>query len=99
MYLHRVCTASYLLRLIASPIGVPSTGGDTNLSFAPAASGATALTHLDGCGHEESIQTILHRISELSMGYPAGRVQLHLAGGFRDTRGVSEELTLSLLSE
>lgn len=61
-------------------------------------SGAVALTHLDGYGHQEAVQTILHRLSELSMGYPAGRIQLHLIGGYRDSRGISEELTLSLLN-
>ncbi|XP_043229566.1 protein N-terminal asparagine amidohydrolase-like [Amphibalanus amphitrite] len=66
--------------------------------FRHTASGATGLTHLDACEHEESLQTILQRIAELSMGYPAGRVQLHLVGGYRDSRGVSEEATLSLLN-
>ncbi|XP_043228377.1 protein N-terminal asparagine amidohydrolase-like [Amphibalanus amphitrite] len=66
--------------------------------FRHTASGATSLTHLDSCEHEEPLQTILQRIAELSKGYPAGRVQLHLVGGYRDGRGVSEEVSLSLLN-
>jgi len=60
-------------------------------------SGAVGLAHFDGGALEEAASNMTRRIQELSMGYTEGRLEIHIIGGFQDSRGCSEELSLSLL--
>lgn len=60
-------------------------------------SGAVAMAHLDGTGTDEACQTMITRVQELSMGYPEGRIELQLIGGFRDQKGYSEDLFSNIM--
>lgn len=60
-------------------------------------SGAVCLAHVDGADQENGISTLIARIQEASLGYPEGRLELHLIGGFMDLRGISEQLIVYLL--
>ncbi|XP_063244679.1 protein N-terminal asparagine amidohydrolase isoform X2 [Bacillus rossius redtenbacheri] len=60
-------------------------------------SGAVALSHLDGAGTEEAVMNMIQRVQELSMGYPEGRLELQMVGGFSDTRNYSEQLIYSIM--
>ncbi|XP_046660426.1 protein N-terminal asparagine amidohydrolase isoform X2 [Homalodisca vitripennis] len=61
-------------------------------------SGAVGLAHFDGSGTEEGVLNIVHRVQELAMaGYPEGRYELSLIGGFSDSHNYSEELFYSLM--
>lgn len=60
-------------------------------------SGATCLAHVDGADQESGITPLITRIQEVSIGYPNGRIELHLVGGYVDPRGYSERLVNSLL--
>ena len=55
-------------------------------------SGAIALAHLDGNGTDEAVSTMVARVQELALGYPEGRIELQLIGGFRDQQGFAEDL-------
>lgn len=55
-------------------------------------SGAVALAHLDGNGTDEAVSTMVARVQELAFGYPEGRIELQLIGGFKDTQGYAEEI-------
>jgi len=61
------------------------------------ASGAIGLTHLDGAGIDTGLIALIQRIQELSIGYPEGRLQLHIIGGFADPHGYSDELFYNVL--
>jgi len=61
-------------------------------------SGAVALAHLDGCGTDESVCTMVQRVQELALGYPEGRIELQLIGGFNDTRRYSEDLFYNVMT-
>ncbi|XP_075224228.1 N-terminal amidohydrolase 1 [Lycorma delicatula] len=61
--------------------------------------GAVGLAHFDGVGTEEGIFNMVQRIQELGVGYPEGRLQLQLIGGFSDSRHYSEELFYNLMTE
>lgn len=60
-------------------------------------SGAVALAHLDGTGTDEACTTMISRVQELSMGYPEGRIELQLIGGFRDQKGYAEDLFSNIM--
>lgn len=60
-------------------------------------SGAVALAHLDGNGIDEAVSTMVSKLHELSVGYPEGRIELQLIGGFRDQRNYSEELFFNIM--
>lgn len=60
-------------------------------------SGAIALAHLDGNGVDEAVTTMVSRVQELALGYPEGRIELQLIGGFRDQQGYSEELFCNIM--
>lgn len=62
-------------------------------------SGAVALAHLDGTGTDEACTTMISRVQELSMGYPEGRIELQLIGGFRDQKGYAEDLFSNIMRE
>ncbi|KAL7288143.1 protein N-terminal asparagine amidohydrolase [Trichogramma pretiosum] len=61
-------------------------------------SGAVALSHLDGSGTEQAVCHMIARVSELSIGFPEGRIELQLIGGYADPRNYSEQLFHSILS-
>lgn len=62
-------------------------------------SGAVALAHLDGAGTEDAATAMVQRVTELALGYPEGRVELQLVGGYSDPRNYSEELFYNILCE
>lgn len=55
------------------------------------------MAHYDGVGTEEGVCTMIQRIQELGLGYPEGRLELQLIGGFPDSRQYSEELFYNLM--
>ncbi|ETN67650.1 hypothetical protein AND_000531 [Anopheles darlingi] len=55
-------------------------------------SGAIALAHLDGSGTDEAVSAMVTRVQELAFGYPEGRIELQLIGGFSDPQGYAEDL-------
>lgn len=60
-------------------------------------SGAAALAHLDGSGTEDAAVAMIQRVTELTLGYPEGRLELQLVGGYSDPRNYSEELFYTIL--
>lgn len=60
-------------------------------------SGAVALAHLDGNGIDEAVTTMVARVQELALGYPEGRIELQLIGGFRDLQGYGEDIFSSVM--
>lgn len=62
-------------------------------------SGAVALAHLDGNGTDEAVGTMIGRVQELAIGYPEGRIELQLIGGFRDQQGYAEDLFCNIMRE
>lgn len=57
------------------------------------------MAHVDGADQESGITPLISRIQEVSIGYPNGRLELHLVGGYMDPRGYSERLVNGLLRE
>lgn len=62
-------------------------------------SGAVALAHLDGSGTDEAVCNMIQRVQELAMGYPEGRIELQLVGGFSDAHHYSEELFYNIMGK
>ncbi|XP_031640732.1 protein N-terminal asparagine amidohydrolase [Contarinia nasturtii] len=61
-------------------------------------SGAVALAHLDGNGTDEAVSTMVHRVNALAFGYPEGRIELQLIGGYRDQPGgYAEDLFYTIM--
>lgn len=61
-------------------------------------SGAVALAHLDGNGTDEAVSTMVHRVNALAFGYPEGRIELQLIGGYRDQPGgYAEDLFYNIM--
>lgn len=60
-------------------------------------SGAAALAHLDGAGTEDAAATMIQRVTELALGYPEGRLELQLVGGYSDPRNYSEGLFCNIM--
>lgn len=60
-------------------------------------SGAVGMAHLDGSGVDECVTLMIQRVQDLSLGYPDGRLELQLVGGYSDPRHYSEELFYSLM--
>ncbi|KAF7279353.1 protein N-terminal asparagine amidohydrolase-like [Rhynchophorus ferrugineus] len=61
-------------------------------------SGAVALAHLDGTGIDEAVCTMTQRVQELALGYPEGRIELQLVGGYSDPNNYSEEIFFNLMN-
>lgn len=40
---------------------------------------------------------MVHRVQELALGYPEGRLELQLVGGYSDSRNYSEELFYNIM--
>ena len=60
-------------------------------------SGAVALAHFDGTGIDEAVCTMVARVQELALGYPEGRIELQLIGGYRDPQSYGEEVFFSIM--
>lgn len=60
-------------------------------------SGAVGLAHCDGVGTDEGLMSLVARIQELALGYPEGRLQLQLVGGYTDPNNYSDELFYNIL--
>jgi len=71
----------------------------TNPSGAAAGSGAVGFAHLDGSCTEECVINMVHRIQELSMGFPDGRLEMSLIGGFQHVLRYSEQVFYSLMGK
>jgi len=56
-----------------------------------------ALAHLDGNGTDEAVTAMVSRVQELALGYPEGRIELQLIGGFRDQQNFAEDLFCSIM--
>ncbi|XP_056018169.1 protein N-terminal asparagine amidohydrolase-like [Ostrea edulis] len=61
-------------------------------------SGAVCMCHFDSCGIETGCKKMLGLVKDLSKDKLPGRIELHLAGGFRDDKRMSEELSIKLLT-
>lgn len=55
------------------------------------------MAHLDGNGTDEAVSTMVSRVQELALGYPEGRIELQLIGGFRDQQGYGEDLFSNIM--
>lgn len=75
-----------------------SGSGCTKVCVVPG-SGAAALAHLDGAGTEDAAAAMVQRVTQLALGYPEGRLELQLVGGYSDPRNYSEELFCNILCE
>lgn len=42
---------------------------------------------------------MVQRVQELALGYPEGRIELQLIGGFSDSRHYSDELFYNVMSK
>lgn len=62
-----------------------------------AGSGAVALAHFDGTGVDEAVCTMVARVQELALGYPEGRIELQLIGGYRDPQSYGEEVFYNIM--
>lgn len=58
-------------------------------------SGATGISQIDRV-FEEGLSAMIQRVQALSYHYD-GRLELHIIGGFADTKGISHHLSTSLL--
>ncbi|XP_030759714.1 protein N-terminal asparagine amidohydrolase-like [Sitophilus oryzae] len=61
-------------------------------------SGAVALAHFDGAGIDDAICSMIQRVQELALGYPEGRIELQLVGGYSDANNYSEELFFKIMN-
>uniref|UniRef100_A0A2K5NNC5 Protein N-terminal asparagine amidohydrolase n=1 Tax=Cercocebus atys TaxID=9531 RepID=A0A2K5NNC5_CERAT len=59
--------------------------------------GATCLTHCDGTDTKAEFPLIMNSIKSFSDHVQCGRLKVHLVGGFRDDRQLSQKLTHQLL--
>ena len=55
------------------------------------------MCHLDRV-YEEGLTTMIQRVQSLSYHYE-GRMELHVIGGFADTKGISHPLSIQILRE
>lgn len=62
-------------------------------------SGAIALAHLDGSGTAEAAAAMVSRVQQLAVGYPEGRLELQVIGGFTDPHRYSDELFANIMCE
>lgn len=62
-----------------------------------AGSGVTSLGHYDGCQTRQGIKDMIRHIKRTSVGAPEGRLDVHLVGGFSDSRTLSWQLSKDVL--
>lgn len=55
------------------------------------------MAHLDGVGTEDAAAAMVQRVTELAIGFPEGRLELQLVGGYSDPRNYSEEVFCNIL--
>lgn len=55
------------------------------------------MGHLDGAGAEDAAASMIQRVSELSSGFPEGRLELQLVGGYSDPRNFSDETFYNIM--
>ncbi|XP_050311453.1 protein N-terminal asparagine amidohydrolase-like [Anthonomus grandis grandis] len=60
-------------------------------------SGAVAMGHFDGTATDEAVCSMIQRVQELA-GYPEGRIEVQLVGGYSDPNRYSEELFFKLMN-
>lgn len=60
-------------------------------------SGAVSLAHLDGTGTEEAAANMVGKLQQLALGYPEGRMELQLVGGFTDPHRYSDDLFANIM--
>ncbi|CAH2216804.1 jg848, partial [Pararge aegeria aegeria] len=60
-------------------------------------SGAVSLAHLDGSGTGEAAAAMVARVQQLAVGYPEGRLELQLVGGFTDPHRYSDDLFANIM--
>ncbi|XP_050394354.1 protein N-terminal asparagine amidohydrolase [Patella vulgata] len=61
-------------------------------------SGGACVGHFDGCGTSQGLKDMIHLVQNLSHGTSQGRLEIHLAGGFKDDRKLSAALSLEILN-
>lgn len=62
-------------------------------------SGVTALSHFDGCGMDEGLESMISKMRRVSRGAPeGGRIEAHVIGGFIDDRDESVNLFQNLFA-
>lgn len=52
---------------------------------------------MDGSGTDEAVVNMVQRVQDLALGYPEGRIELQLIGGFSDPHHYSEELFYNIM--
>lgn len=60
-------------------------------------SGAVALAHFDGNGMDEAVSIMVSRVQNLALGYPEGRLELQMIGGYKDQQSYAEDLFVSIM--
>ncbi|XP_066159261.1 protein N-terminal asparagine amidohydrolase-like [Euwallacea fornicatus] len=61
-------------------------------------SGAVALAHLDCAGIDEAVSAMIQRVQDLALGFPEGRIEVQLVGGYSDPNNYSEEIFFSIMT-
>ncbi|OCT64075.1 N-terminal asparagine amidase L homeolog isoform X1 [Xenopus laevis] len=61
-------------------------------------SGATCLAHCDGSDTKNEVAAVLHAVKSLTNNTDEGRLELHLVGGFIDSKQYSQTLSSELFS-
>lgn len=61
------------------------------------ASRVTGLSHFDGSGLADAVQKLITGVMTQTGGRQWGRLELSLFGGFKDAKGLSEELSVKIL--
>lgn len=52
---------------------------------------------MDGSGIDEAVINMVQRVQDLALGYPEGRIELQLIGGYTDPHRYSEELFYNIM--
>ncbi|XP_041987784.1 protein N-terminal asparagine amidohydrolase isoform X2 [Aricia agestis] len=60
-------------------------------------SGAVSLAHFDGSGTAEAAAAMVAKTQQLAVGYPEGRLELQLVGGFTDPHRYSDKLFANIM--
>lgn len=67
--------------------------------FICSGSGAVALAHMDVLGIDEAVCNMVQRVQELAMGYPEGRIELQLIGGYSNPRPYTKQIFFNIMSK
>ena len=77
-------------------VGTPDATTCSIVVLRHSGTGVVALGHFDGSDTERGIQEMIHKVQEYSSSVN-GEIELHMVGGFNDSKGYSTELCLSIL--